>query len=90
MDSLYQTANNHRYDESTKLKISYKILNGVSTNKYFKPCVKQYLKSHTRSKFMKVHAEEWDIAIFLPLEKFAKKTKAQVWAQSKKDLGVSK
>lgn len=90
MDSLHDITNNNRYDDSTKLKISYQILNSSSKMRYFKPCVKQYLFTHTRSKFMYIRPEEWDISIFLPLENFAKKTKSQVWSITKESLGVSK
>lgn len=87
MDSLYQTRTNSRYDESTKLKISYDILNGASRFKYFKPCIKQYLFKQMKSQFMYIYPSEWDMALFLPLERFEKASKTQVWAQSKKQVG---
>src|ERR1700686_4103897 len=43
MDALMTYANNTKFDDSTKLNISYKILKGASRTKYFKPCVKRYL-----------------------------------------------
>lgn len=90
MDSLYDLSNNKRYDETTKLNISYNILNSSSKISYFKPCIKQYLMSQTRSKFLYVQPEEWDVALWLPTESFAKKSKTQVWADSKNKLGISK
>lgn len=90
MDGLYQYANNTRYDETTKLKMNYELLTRASNLFYFKPCVKHYLTPHVRSKFMYIYPSEWDIALFLPTERFAKKTKAQVWAESKRTLGVRK
>ena len=86
MDALYDTKNNTRYDESTKLKISYDILNSTSRFKYFKPCIKQYLFKQMQSQFMYIYPSEWDMALFLPLERFEKATKSQVWAQSKKQI----
>jgi len=87
MDALYDLKNNSRYDESTKLKMSYDALNGASQFEYFKPCVKQYLISHVQTKFYYVYPSEWDIALFLPTERFAKASKSQVWANSKKVIG---
>jgi len=84
MDALYDTVSNTRYDESTKLKISYDILNKAAKFKYFKPCIKEYLFSHMQTKFMYIYPSEWDIALFLPLERFSKASKSTVWASSKK------
>lgn len=90
MDGLYTHANNTRYDESTKLKMNYELLNKAANLMYFKPCVKHYLNEHVRSRFMYVYPSEWDIALFLPTERFAKKNKTQVWADTKRMLGVRK
>ena len=90
MDGLYDYANNTRYDESTKIKMNYSLLQSVSKLKFFEPCVKHYLDEHVRSRFMYIYPSEWDIALFLPTERFVKKTKTQVWSESKKMLGVRK
>lgn len=87
MDALYDTANNTRYDESTKLLISYKLLQSTSKLRFFKPCVKQYLYSQLNSKFLYVYPSEWDIALFLPLERFSKAPASRVWFQSKEIAG---
>lgn len=88
MDGLYDLTNNKKYDETTRINLSYKILNNAAKFRYFKPCVKQYLKSHVESKFLYITPDTWDVALFLPLEKFEKKTKAQVWANSREKLRV--
>ncbi|RTK97643.1 MAG: hypothetical protein EKK64_00950 [Neisseriaceae bacterium] len=84
MDSLYDTVTNEKFDETTKLKISYKILNSTTKFKEFKPCIKQYLPNHIRSKFMYIHPTEWDICLFLDLARFEKASQTQVWEDSKK------
>jgi hypothetical protein len=86
MDSLYDVANNQRYDETTKLKINYQILNSASKFRYFKPCIKQYLFTQMKSKFVYIYPSEWDIALFLPAERFTKASKAQVWTESRKSV----
>lgn len=70
MDSLYNLVSNQNFDEKTKLRMSYDILNSASRYKYFKPCVKRYLYSHLRTRFLLIPSNEWDIALFLPLERF--------------------
>ena len=88
MDALYDLTNNKAYDETTRLKISYKILSSASKFRWFKPCVKQYLKGHVESKFLYVHPDSWDQALFMPLERFVKASKSQVWSESKASLNI--
>jgi hypothetical protein len=90
MDALYQTRNNSRYDETTRLRISYQILKSASKFRFFEPCVKQYLFTQMKSQFFYIQPEEWDVALFLPLERFQKKTKTQVFAESRKTLAGSR
>ncbi len=84
MDALYDLSSNERYDERTKLRLSYGILKGAAKYKAFKPTFKRYLSSHVRSRFIEINSSEWDIALFLPLESFAKASKGSVWADSRK------
>lgn len=72
MDALYDITNNKKFDKSTKLKISYELLKNTAKFKNFKPCVKMYLNGHVKSNFLLVPSDEWDIALFLPLERFTK------------------
>lgn len=87
MDALHDLANNDRYDKNTKLAISYEILKESSKTKWFRPCVKEYLKSHVMGNFMRIESSEWDIALFLPFERFQKKSKEFVWEESLKMVG---
>jgi hypothetical protein len=84
MDSLYEVASNDRYDETTKLNISYRILGSASQYREFKPTVKHYLFSQVRSKLMYINPSEWDMALFLNIARFEKATQTQVWEDSKK------
>ena len=86
MDALYDTANNSKYDETTRLRISYQILDKAAKYKEFKPCVKRYLNSQVSSKFLYVYPSEWDIALFLPTERFVGASKAQVFADSRRAI----
>lgn len=86
MDGLYEYVNNQRFDETTKLRMSYQLLNSVSKLRYFKPCVKHYLNSQVRSNFTYIYPSEWDIAIFLPLARFQKRTANRVYADSEKSI----
>lgn len=84
MDALYDITNNTSYDDSTKLKLTYATLNGLAKFKYFKPCIKHYLSEHVITRFMSIHATEWDIALWLPTSRFVGASQGKVWADSKK------
>lgn len=84
MDSLYETITNKNYDDTTKLNISYRILNGAAKYKEFAPTVKHYLTSHVRSRPAYIHPTEWDIALFLPTQKFVGASANKVYADSRK------
>lgn len=84
MDALYDITNNDRYDETTKLKMSYGVLKGAEKFKLFKPTFKRYLSSQVRSRFVQIEPSEWDIALFLQSEQFIGASKTKVWADSKK------
>jgi len=83
LDSLYDTLNDARMDENKKLKISYSILNNAAKHKYFAPCVKRYLGTHFRSRFLKVPHQNWTPAVFLPVESFEKASRKEVWDNSR-------
>lgn len=89
MDALYETVNNKKFDESTRLKISYKVLKNAAKFKAFKPCIKHYLTKQKRGQFFRVNSSEWDIALFLPVANFVNKDfskvkNAKVWKDSRK------
>lgn len=84
LDALLTNLNNKKYDETTKIKISYTLLSSSAKYKWFRPCIKRYLTSHIRSKFIEVYPDEWNMAIFLNTAKFRGASKHEVWKYSKK------
>jgi len=83
-DALLDTANNKKFDDSTKLNISYSILKESAKYSAFKPTFKHYLSGFVKSKIVVVDAPEWPIALFLPTESFRKSGTRSVWADSRK------
>ena len=84
MDQLKAYANNKAYDETTKLKLTYNMLKGFTKIKRARPTVHRYLNSKVNSKYVLVNADEWEVALFLPVERFKKANKKKVWAHSAK------
>jgi len=87
MDALYTISMDKTFDENTRIRISYEILNKASKFRFFKPCVKRYLVNRVRSRFVKINADQWDTALFLPTERFVKKNKGFVHRQSREMIG---
>lgn len=84
LGSLIDLKSNNKYNASTKLRLSYDVLNNSSKHALFKPCFKQYLTSHVRSQFSMVPAAEWEIATFLPMAQWKKSSSTQVYRDSRK------
>lgn len=83
MDNLYAITSNKKYDDTTKIAFSYKVLKGASRFKYFKPTFKHYLASNVKSNFIYISPTEWDIALMLPTQRFSKSSADNVWSDSR-------
>lgn len=84
MDALYEITTDTRYNDRTKLRISYERVKQMASLRFYKPTIKRYLNSHIKSRLISVHSTEWDIALFLPVERFAKANKGKVWRDSQR------
>ena len=86
MDSLYTLNSDPKLTDKAKVQLSYQLLRSASQFKYFQPCLKRYLYSQFRSKFVYVDPDTWDIALFLPTEQFRGATNTQVWSDTRKAI----
>lgn len=84
LDKLSEFANNSKYDETTKLRLSYDLLRSASKVFEAQACLKRYLFSHVDSRFLEIEAGEWDIAALLPMESFVKASTSKVYSDSRK------
>lgn len=74
MGKLQEFRSNSTYDENTRLKMSYSLLASTkSLASEMRPCIKRYLFTQVRSRFIEIIAPEWDKAIQLPVEMFVRK-----------------
>lgn len=86
LDALMDNLTNKKFDESTRFKINYRMLQAASKYKHFAPCFKHYLTAHVRSRFAEVQSPEWEIATFLPMANFQKSGKNAVYKDSRKAI----
>ena len=84
LDALLDVTNNKKYDDTTKFRLTYDILNGARKMRYSKPCFKHYLLNHVKSRFAEVPAPEWEIATFLPTAQWKKASAGRVYSDSRK------
>ena len=84
LDNLLTYASNQRFDETTRLKYSWALIDGMSKYAAAKPCVKQYLVGHVRTQFRQVESSNWATAMLLPVERFVGASKQEIWADSRK------
>lgn len=74
LDRLLDFANNDKYDDTTRLRLSYSLLSKSRRYKMFEPCIKRYLFQHIVSSIVYIEPDNWETAIFLPFEKMVYKT----------------
>lgn len=86
MDALYSVSKTDTARDSEKLQMSYNLLKSASRFNYFKPCYKHYLNGHVRSRMLYVPAEEWDIALMLPTQRFRKAGTSKIWKESRQKI----
>ena len=83
LDALSDFATNSKYDETTRLRLSWAKLKTVGKAFKAKPCVKRYLFKHVDSRFLEITADEWDIAALLPFQDFQGATANKVYNDSR-------
>jgi len=83
LDALLENMNNKKYDQSTRFRLNYELLQKTSRLRYFKPCFKHYLTSNVKSRFARVPATEWEIATFLPTASWEKASANSVYKFSR-------
>ena len=82
LQRLMDFATDSSLTENTRLKLSWRLIGGVSKFKWAEPCVKHYLNDHVKSTFRKIDAPDWTTAMLLPVEQFVGAQKAKVWKDS--------
>tara|TARA_Y100001937_G_C6973260_1_gene264283 strand:+ start:85 stop:642 length:558 start_codon:yes stop_codon:yes gene_type:complete len=80
LDRLMNFANNKKLDDSTQIVGDYQRLKKI---REIKPCLKRYLNSNVRSRFRKINADEFVVAVLLPVQRFKKKSDQFIHAKSR-------
>jgi len=73
-------------DDMTRLRINNQILKGSRKFRWYRPCIRRYKTRFIGSRILQIPPKDWGIAIHLPVERFIKKHKYQVWAESRQQM----
>jgi len=65
-----------------RIKIGESIKTLIEKYPLMRPCLKCYLRSHIRSKLLKIETNEVGLALWLPVQSFQKKSAPYVWKDS--------
>ena len=72
LSSLKKLLNNDKYDNTSRLNISYRILKAHAAQfAGFENCVKRYLFAYMRSSFNEISIADWDKTVLLPLQRWS-------------------
>ena len=83
LDRLVDFSSNTKFDESTKLNVSY---TGVKDIRLVKPTLHRYLSGRVKTDFRRIDADEFTVATLLPVQRFSKASAAEVYRDSRKML----
>lgn len=86
LDKLMDIANKTEFDEKKRFRLNYQLLSSSRRFKEFAPCFKHYLTNNITSRLMMVPSQEWEVAIFLPTERFEGVNKKVVWKESREKI----
>lgn len=70
LDKLMHYATDDALTPKTRIRMNWRLLSNVSKFKEVTPCVKQYIISRVKSKYLIINPEDWPIAAMLPTERF--------------------
>ena len=70
--ALYTLRTDKKLTEKTRLAATYSLLKGTTRFRLFEPCIKKYLFAHSRSPYLNINPEQWEMVVDLPLQSFRK------------------
>ena len=83
LQQLQQFATNSKFDQSTRLQVTYEAVKNIGL---IKPAIKKYLYRYVRSNFLRVDVQEMAIAVYLPVARFRKASLQTVFADSRRKI----
>ena len=84
MDNLYRLLNSSDMkDNDTRLaKLKYNVIESKKQLYLAYPCIHRYLNKYIKTQIAFIPPKEWELALFLPMQRFQKKAESAVWKDS--------
>lgn len=84
MDNLYMLLNSSNMKEDTTrlAKLKYSVIESKRQLYLAYPCIHRYLNKYIRTQIAFIPPKEWELALFLPMQRFQKKAETVVWKDS--------
>lgn len=76
-----------KIDESTFVRVSWRIIESTALLKPLRFCVKHYILEQIQTRFLKIPFTDWVIASQLPVERFEGANKKEVWRETRTKYG---
>lgn len=70
-----------------KLLLQWRLISNFAKYPEVAPCVKRYLYSHCKSKFLRIPEDDWIVISQMPTDLFRKDKNTNVWADSRARIG---
>jgi hypothetical protein len=80
----YATPSPNSITNTTRLRLRWSLLNNAAKFPGIEHCVKRYLYSHVKSRFLQINPTDWRKAIVLPIESFEKATMNKVYSDARR------
>jgi hypothetical protein len=88
LSKLYAHVSDDSFSPRAKMNISWKLLKNASSFPEVIPCVKQYILSNVKSRFLIINPIDWPIAAVLPSERFKGADPQRVYNLSSDMIGT--
>lgn len=83
-NKLQQFVSDPRLNKRAKLMVQYKLISDMTKFPETRDCVKRYLWTHVKSRWMEIPPKDWRNIVMLPLQSFEKRQAQSVWASNNK------
>lgn len=80
-DILMQITTNKKFDDTTKIRLTYGLIKKMSQLKMLRVCYREYLFSHIRSKLVIIQPKDWNLVIYLNIYRFQKASASTIWSE---------
>ena len=80
LDRVVDYSNNTKFDESTRLAVDYSKLKKINL---IKPALKRYLAGRVKTQFRRIDADEFTVAVLLPIARWKKASASEVYKDSR-------